>query len=132
MTATRAWIPIAGHGPAVLLLVVGCALGGAGCYADAPTYAGCSDTIGCASDADGCFHVLVTRTDGTSGDASLCSRSCTRHADCPDDGLCLALIGDPSGRLLCYARCASSDDCYSPLVCTSTTGAVGDPSACLP
>lgn len=116
------------------LVVLGAlaAIASAGCYADAPTYAGCSDTIACASDADACFHVLVTRTDGSTGDASFCSRGCARHDDCPGDALCLQLVGDAASRLLCYETCVTSDDCYSPLVCTPTTGAPGDPSVCMP
>jgi hypothetical protein len=117
---------------AVVSVVLAAGVCAGGCTTDAPTYATCSDTITCANDADQCYRVLLTRTDGSTGDASMCSRPCTSHADCPADGLCLSLVGDPSGRLLCYARCASSDDCFSGLACTATTGAVGDPSACLP
>ncbi len=104
----------------------------AACYTDAPTYASCSEDIGCAEGADGCFRVLLTRTDGTTGDAAFCTRGCSRHDECPGGGLCLQLVGDATSRLLCYQACTTSGDCYSPLVCTSTTGASGDPTVCMP
>lgn len=118
----------------VIAVVLGAlaSLGAAGCYADAPIYASCSADIGCESSADACFRVLVTRTDGTTGDASLCTRPCSRHDECPNGGLCLQLVGDAASRLLCYQTCDTSSDCYSPLVCTPTTGAPGDPQVCLP
>ena len=103
-----------------------------GCHSDAPTYASCSADIGCSDGADGCFRVLLTRTDGTTGDAAFCTRSCSRHDECPSGGLCLQLIGDSASRLLCYQTCESSGDCYSPLACTPTTGASGDPRVCMP
>lgn len=103
-----------------------------GCGANAPTYAGCTDDLDCASAPDACYRVLFTRTDGSEADGSFCSLECASDADCPEDGACVALDGDPERRFFCADRCAASADCYAGLACTAVEGADRSMQLCLP
>jgi len=105
----------------LFLCLVGCSSSG--------LYGGCDDGSECESPADGCYRVLLTRSDGSEGDGSLCTRGCASDADCPD-GVCLALVGDASSRFLCYPPCEEASDCPAGLLCTPVTGADG--AVCLP
>ncbi|MBX3275178.1 MAG: hypothetical protein KF729_33240 [Sandaracinaceae bacterium] len=111
-------------------LVALVALALAGCGANAPTYAGCTDEADCAEDADACYRLLFDRTDGSRAEGNLCSRGCATDADCPLGGVCLALDGDPSATRFCAAPCARSADCYADFVCTPVSGM--DLALCLP
>ena len=97
----------------------------------APPYAECGGSGNCAGPADTCYRLRFTRSDGSAADGKFCSAACSADATCPDDGVCLALAGDASGRSICYAPCASSADCYAGLRCTAVTGA-RVPSVCMP
>jgi len=110
---------------ALLLSLPGCADG-------APPYAACGGDSDCDAPSGGCFRVLLTRTDGTQGDASFCSERCATDATCPSDGACLALEADTAGTFICYARCETSAECFTPLRCTPVEGAPGVSSVCMP
>ena len=96
-----------------------------------PPYAECSSNGDCAGPSDGCYEVLYTRDDGTAAGGPFCTLQCAGDEDCPDGGTCLALVGDPERRFICFDRCADSADCFSGLTCTMTAGGTATP-ACLP
>ena len=100
------------------------------CGAGAPTYADCVDELDCADRADTCFRLLFDRSDATVGDGNLCTRECAADADCPGDGVCIALAGDPTATFFCASPCAASADCYAGFACTSV-GSM-DTALCLP
>lgn len=102
------------------------------CGTDAPPYAGCTEGDDCGDGSDGCYSVMVDRSDGTEETGALCTRRCETDADCPDDGVCLALAGDSSGTQVCWATCDVALDCYAGLRCTGVDGAPGVASICLP
>lgn len=102
------------------------------CGTDAPPYAACEEGSDCGDGSDGCYGVELTRTDGSTSEGSLCTRRCETDEDCPVDGVCLALAGDPSGETLCWATCDVALDCYVGLRCTEVDGAPGVSSICLP
>lgn len=102
------------------------------CGADAPPYAGCQEGTDCGDGSDGCYRVTLTRTDGTEDEGALCTRSCESDSDCPIDGVCLALAGDPGGAQVCWATCDVALDCYAGFRCTGVDGAEGVTSICLP
>ncbi len=102
------------------------------CSGDAPMYASCGDGVECDAPADGCWHVDLVRTDGSTGEGALCTARCESDSDCPGDAACLALEGDPEGTFLCWSRCAAPEDCYVRLRCTEVEGAAGVERICLP
>ena len=104
----------------------------AACGTDAPPYAACSEGDDCGDGSDGCYSVMLERSDGTEEAGALCSRQCETDDDCPDRGVCLALAGDPEATLLCWATCEVSLDCYAGFRCTGVDGAPGVGSICLP
>ena len=95
-------------------------------------YVGCEEGADCDAPADGCWHVTLVRSDGTTGDGALCTAACVTDADCPEEGVCLAIDGDPDRVFLCWQRCETSSDCYAGQRCTETTGTAGATSICLP
>jgi hypothetical protein len=103
-----------------------------GCSPAAPPYAVCGDGLECEAPSDACYRVTLTRSDGTVGEARVCSLACTSDDECPDGGACLALEGDPTQTFFCVERCATSSECYAGLACTTVEGAAGTMRACLP
>jgi hypothetical protein len=101
------------------------------CGSEAPPYSACEGASDCEAPSDACYDVSVERDDGTTGRASFCSLGCTAHADCPLDGACLALEARPD-LPICWARCTTTDECPSPLLCTMVTGAEGISTICMP
>jgi len=90
----------------------------ASCGAGAPTYASCQDDLDCADTNDTCHRLLFDRSDGSTADGNLCSRGCAADADCPADGVCVALAGDPTGTRFCARPCAAPTECYADFACT--------------
>lgn len=109
--------------PALWLLILGAC-------ASTPMYAPCDESRDCEGPADRCYRLRFTRTDGTEGDGTLCSKRCDADADCPGGGTCLALAGDPEGTFICFEPCAG-DVCYEGHACTAVDGASTD-AICLP
>ena len=104
----------------------------AGCGSGAPPYAECVDELDCPAPSDGCYQLRFTRTDGTEADGNMCSATCASDAECPEEGACVALDGDPETRFFGAARCATSSDCYAGFACTMVEGADGVMRLCLP
>lgn len=107
-------------------------LGLAACGSGAPPYAGCVDDLDCPAPSDGCYRLLFTRSDGTEADGRLCSLGCASDAECPEEGACVALAGDPGATFFCAQRCAASADCYAGFACTAVDGADRSMRLCLP
>ncbi len=127
---SRSWR--AGRALAGLVSLVGFGLVGfglVGCGGDAPTYGPCDDVRSCGG-ADACYRLRFGRSDGSEGDGKLCTRRCASDGDCPNDGVCLALAGDPDATYLCFERCPA-EGCFEGLACTPVTGATVEP-ICLP
>ena len=102
------------------------------CGTDAPPYASCGEGGDCGDGSDGCYSVMVERSDGTEETGALCTRACEVDDDCPGEGVCLALAGDPAATQVCWATCDVSLDCYAGFRCTGIDGAPGVASICLP
>ncbi|MCB1004154.1 MAG: hypothetical protein KDB35_08205 [Acidimicrobiales bacterium] len=100
-----------------------------GCGGDVPTYGPCDDARDCGGD-DACYRLRFDRSDGSEADGKLCSRRCASDEDCPGDGVCLALAGDPDATYLCFERCPD-EGCFEGLACTPVTGVEVEP-ICLP
>lgn len=115
----------------LLACVLLCSAGLASCGSGAPPYAVCVDDLDCSAPSDACYALRFTRSDGTDAEGAFCSATCARDEDCPEDGVCVALEGDPSERFFCAARCASAMDCYAGLACTEVEGAAAM-RLCLP
>lgn len=99
--------------------------------ASAPPYARCGGDTSCAMGA--CTQISFTRSDGTSASGQFCTNDCHADADCPDNGICIALSHDPSRTFFCARRCATSNDCAAGLACTALVADDGStPQACLP
>ncbi len=101
-----------------------------GACASAPMYAPCDDSRDCDEPADRCYRLRFTRSDGTDGDGTLCSKRCDADEDCPGGGTCLALAGDPDANFLCFEACGG-DTCFAGHVCTAVDGAM-TAAVCLP
>lgn len=92
------------------------------CGSSSPPYAACVDDLDCPAPSDGCYRLRFTRDDGTEADGAMCSAGCATDDDCPEDGACLALEGDPTATFFCAQRCAVSGDCYAGSACTMVDG----------
>lgn len=117
---------------ALACLALAAAFAASGCRDTNPVYAPCGGSDDCKGAADGCYRILLTRSDGTEGDGKLCTVECSADADCPDDGACLALEGDADRSFLCYERCAEPADCYQGFRCTTVESPDGSDRVCLP
>lgn len=98
----------------------------------APPYAMCEVQEDCASPSEGCFELAFTRSDGSEARGALCTLECEIDADCPEDGACVALEGDPTGTYFCAQRCVEPMDCYAGFACTVIEGATRTMQLCLP
>ena len=107
---------------AFMAMFVGCA--------STPMYAPCDESRDCEAPADRCVRLRFTRSDGSEGDGTLCSKRCTSDDDCPGAGRCLALAGDPNATFLCVESC-TGDSCFVGHACTPVEGAPGG-DVCLP
>lgn len=96
-----------------------------------PMYGPCESGDKCGGEADGCFRLRFTRSDGSEGDGNLCTRRCGSDADCPGMGACLALAGDPDANFICLETCSGDETCFEGQSCTLVSGASVD-RACLP
>lgn len=104
-----------------------------GCGDDSPAYAPCGGSDGCkGKQTDGCYRILLTRSDGSEGDGKLCTLECESDADCPDGGACLAFDADAERTFLCYERCEEPGDCYQGFRCTTVEAPDAADRVCLP
>ncbi len=104
------------------------------CGSDPIPYAPCRSASACveARFGEGCYRLRLTRTDGSEAAGGVCSRACEQDADCPEDGLCIALSSDPTGLRFCVAACTQASDCLAPHRCTPLADEGEGLHACLP
>lgn len=100
------------------------------CGTELPNYASCKSSDECA-DGMSCFQVTLTDTGGAGSamryrEGNACTRRCGADADCPGEGACYALDGDPSATYICFERCLDDTYCWEGFQCLRTL--VRDPA----
>jgi len=91
-------------------------------------YEGCSNGSDCTAVADECFTV-----DWLEGRGGMCSLYCVDDLDCPGNGMCFELVGDPLESRVCYAPCLDDLDCDLGFLCADAVmGSTVVGAICLP
>lgn len=82
---------------------------------------------GCGSDVGRDYYELCSGNQCQAGtecntiawedgrDGAMCTAQCETDADCPYNGLCFGLVGDPVDQRVCFERCELS--CAPGFVC---------------
>ncbi len=93
-----------------------------------PIYDPCFNTSECDVYSDACYEITIDYGDAIITDA-MCSVSCYDDFDCPYDGICLSLEGEPA---ICYQPCYDDFDCAGGFACIDTVGPRTFAAVCLP